>query len=84
MISAFEKKDFVAAELFDSQLGFMTPIAKGFLTEMGIEAASVGVQILGGHGYIRGNKQEQIYRDVRISAIWEGTTQIQVYCIPPI
>lgn len=61
----------------DDRLGFMTPILKGFLTETGIEAASLGVQLYGGHGYIKSNKQEQVYRDVRISAIWEGTTGIQ-------
>lgn len=61
----------------DDRLGFMTPILKGFLTEAGIEAASLGVQLYGGHGYIKSNKQEQVYRDVRISAIWEGTTGIQ-------
>ena len=33
----------------------------------------------GGHGYIKSNKQEQILRDVRISTVWEGTTQIQVH-----
>lgn len=55
----------------------MTPILKGFLTERGIEAANLGIQIYGGHGYIKGNHQEQILRDTRISAIWEGTTGIQ-------
>ena len=34
-------------------------------------------QVYGGHGYVRSNKQEQILRDVRISTVWEGTTQIQ-------
>lgn len=61
----------------DDQLGFMTPILKGYLTEMGVEAANIGIQLYGGHGYIKSNKQEQVLRDVRISAIWEGTTGIQ-------
>merc|ERR1719387_2249005 len=56
---------------------FLTPILKGFLTEVGVEAANLGIQVYGGHGYIKSNKQEQILRDVRISAVWEGTTQIQ-------
>ena len=63
----------------ENRLGFMTPILKGFLTERGIEAANLGIQLYGGHGYIHSNKQEQVLRDVRISAIWEGTTGIQVY-----
>jgi alkylation response protein AidB-like acyl-CoA dehydrogenase len=33
-------------------LGFLTPIAKAFLTENGYESASPGMQVLGGHGYI--------------------------------
>lgn len=78
MIDAHEKGDFATANAIDAKMGFMTPIVKGFLTEIGIEAASMGIQVFGGHGYIKGNRQEQIYRDVRISAIWEGTTQIQV------
>jgi hypothetical protein len=69
--------DLENAHLFEAQLGLMTPILKGFLTERGIEAANLGIQIYGGHGYIKGNHQEQILRDTRISAIWEGTTGIQ-------
>jgi len=61
----------------DDRLGFLTPILKGFLTEMGCEAANLGVQVYGGHGYVKSNKQEQVVRDVRIAPVWEGTTQIQ-------
>lgn len=70
-------KDDKAAKRYDDRLGFLTPILKGFLTERGIEAASMGMQVYGGHGYILENKQEQIARDVRIAALWEGTTGIQ-------
>uniref|UniRef100_A0A7S3PLQ9 Acyl-CoA dehydrogenase n=1 Tax=Aplanochytrium stocchinoi TaxID=215587 RepID=A0A7S3PLQ9_9STRA len=65
------------AKKLDDRLGFLTPILKGFLTEAGLEAANMGVQVYGGHGYIKSNHQEQIVRDVRIGSIWEGTTQIQ-------
>ena len=61
----------------DDRMGFLTPILKGFLTEVGTEVANIGVQVYGGHGYVRSNQQEQILRDVRISTVWEGTTQIQ-------
>ena len=44
---------------------------------MGCEAANLGIQIFGGHGYIKSNKQEQVVRDARIAPVWEGTTQIQ-------
>ena len=67
-----------AAKKLDDRLGFLTPILKGFLSESGVEASNMGIQVFGGHGYIKSNKQEQIARDVRISALWEGTTQIQV------
>ena len=69
--------DVATAKAIEDRLGFLTPILKGFLTEVGIEAANMGIQVYGGHGYIKSNKQEQIVRDSRISAVWEGTTQIQ-------
>ena len=69
--------DDAAAKRLDDQLGFLTPILKGFLTEMGKEAADHGMQVWGGHGYIKDNGLEQVYRDVRIASLWEGTTQIQ-------
>lgn len=61
----------------DALLSLLTPIAKGFMTETGLEAASVGVQVYGGHGYIREWGMEQNLRDARISTIYEGTTGIQ-------
>merc|ERR1719473_1746662 len=61
----------------DDRMGFLTPILKGFLTEIAVDAANMGIQVYGGHGYIKSNKQEQVMRDVRIAAIWEGTTGIQ-------
>ena len=61
----------------DGELGFFTPILKGFLTEMGLEAANLGMQVFGGHGYIQDHGMEQIVRDARISTLYEGTTGIQ-------
>jgi len=72
-----QKGDEKGAHAIDERLGFLTPILKGFLTEAGKEAADLGIQVYGGHGYIKDNKAEQVYRDVRIAALWEGTTQIQ-------
>jgi len=69
--------DHVGAKAYDEKLAFLTPILKGFLTEAGKEAADLGIQAYGGHGYIKDNKAEQVYRDVRIASLWEGTTQIQ-------
>jgi len=61
----------------DELLGFLTPIAKAFLTEMGNEAANQGMQVFGGHGFISEWGMEQIVRDARIGTIYEGTTGIQ-------
>lgn len=61
----------------DDKLGFLTPILKAFLTEMGTESANTGIQVFGGHGYIKEWGMEQILRDVRISTLYEGTTGIQ-------
>ncbi len=61
----------------DELLSFLTPIAKAFLTEVGYESANHGVQVYGGHGFIREWGMEQIVRDTRIALLYEGTTQIQ-------
>ena len=55
----------------------LTPICKAFMTETGLEAANLGLQCFGGHGYIREYGMEQNVRDARISTIYEGTTYIQ-------
>lgn len=70
-------KDLGARKLADSKLAFLTPIAKAFLTETGFESANYGVQVFGGHGYIREWGMEQNVRDSRISTLYEGTTGIQ-------
>lgn len=61
----------------DELLGFLTPIAKAFLTEVGCESTNQGMQVFGGHGYIAEWGMEQIVRDARIGTIYEGTTGIQ-------
>jgi len=61
----------------ETLLALLTPIAKGFLSEISLEATSNGVQVLGGHGYICEWGMEQEYRDTRITAIYEGTNGIQ-------
>ena len=61
----------------DDLLAFLTPIAKAFLTETGFESANLGMQVYGGHGFIRDNGMEQNVRDARIATIYEGTTGIQ-------
>ncbi len=61
----------------EQELSLLTPIAKAFLTETGFEAANLGMQVFGGHGYIREWGMEQNVRDARIAMIYEGTTGVQ-------
>ena len=61
----------------ETELALLTPIAKGFLTEISLEATANGMQIFGGHGFIKEWGMEQEYRDTRITAIYEGTNGIQ-------
>ncbi|MBA4286755.1 MAG: acyl-CoA dehydrogenase [Xanthomonadaceae bacterium] len=77
MTNGIIENDKAKYDLWDDRLGFFTPILKGFLTELGTEAASIGMQVFGGHGYIREHGMEQILRDARISTLYEGTTGIQ-------
>ena len=64
-------------EKYHLLLEILTPIAKSYPSEMGIEAISQGLQCLGGSGYCDDYPLEQYYRDARIHPIHEGTTGIQ-------
>ncbi len=59
------------------RVALLTPIAKAFFTDTGLESTVLGQQVLGGHGYVREWGQEQLVRDVRIAQIYEGTNGIQ-------
>jgi alkylation response protein AidB-like acyl-CoA dehydrogenase len=61
----------------EALVSLLTPVAKAFLTDLGLESTVHGQQVLGGHGYIREWGQEQLVRDVRITQIYEGTNGIQ-------
>jgi len=61
----------------DELLALMTPITKGFMTEVGFEGANLAMQVFGGHGYIAEWGVEQHVRDARIAMIYEGTNGIQ-------
>ena len=60
-----------------SRAAFLTPIAKSFGTEIGCRVAELGIQVHGGMGYIEESGAAQYYRDVRVTAIYEGTNGIQ-------
>ena len=72
-----DRADEARAKEADDLMALLTPIAKAFVTETGFEAANHGVQIFGGHGFIREWGMEQIVRDARIAMLYEGTTGIQ-------
>ena len=77
MVNGILENDPKKFKEWDDRLGFFTPILKGFLTELGLESANLGMQVFGGHGYIREHGMEQIARDARIATLYEGTTGIQ-------
>ncbi|NRA71489.1 MAG: acyl-CoA dehydrogenase C-terminal domain-containing protein [Gammaproteobacteria bacterium] len=58
-------------------VALLTPVAKAFFTDLGLESTVLGQQVYGGHGYIREWGMEQLVRDVRIAQIYEGTNGIQ-------
>jgi len=58
-------------------VSLMTPVVKSFFTEMGMEITSDAMQIHGGYGYTKDQGIEQLYRDNRITPIYEGTNSVQ-------
>jgi len=62
---------------YQNIIDFLTPIVKGHTTDVGVEVASLGVQVHGGMGFIEETGAAQYYRDVRIASIYEGTNGIQ-------
>jgi alkylation response protein AidB-like acyl-CoA dehydrogenase len=71
------EKDAAKVADAETRLALLTPIAKALLSELGFECTSHGIQILGGHGFIKEWGMEQLVRDTKISCIYEGTTGIQ-------
>ena len=71
-----EKTD-AARKAWHERASLLTPVAKAFSTDIGIEVASLGVQVHGGMGFIEETGAAQHFRDARIAAIYEGTNGIQ-------
>ena len=69
--------DAAARQAASKRAALLIPIVKAFFTDMGQEVASLGVQVYGGHGYIREWGMEQLMRDSRITQLYEGTNGIQ-------
>ena len=55
----------------------MTPVVKSMFTDLGMEITSEAMQIHGGYGYTKDQGIEQLYRDNRITPIYEGTNSVQ-------
>ncbi|WFS01453.1 acyl-CoA dehydrogenase [Rhizobium tumorigenes] len=60
-----------------SRAALLTPIAKAFATDCGVDVASLGIQVHGGMGYIEETGAARLWRDARIAPIYEGTNGIQ-------
>jgi alkylation response protein AidB-like acyl-CoA dehydrogenase len=60
-----------------AMVDLLIPVVKGWSTEMGVEVASLGIQVHGGMGFIEETGAAQHLRDARITTIYEGTTGIQ-------
>ena len=65
------------AKHWQERANLLTPIAKAFSTDVGVEVASLGVQVHGGMGFIEETGAASLYRDARIAPIYEGTNGIQ-------
>ena len=75
--AAEERGDADARKFWQERANLLTPIAKAFSTDIGVEAASIGVQIHGGMGFIEETGAARLLRDARIAPIYEGTNGIQ-------
>jgi hypothetical protein len=62
---------------WQDRAGLLTPLAKAFPTDIGVEVASLGIQVHGGMGFIEETGAAGFYRDARIAPIYEGTNGIQ-------
>jgi len=74
---ATKSEDPAEAQAADDLVALLTPIVKGYLTDMSTEIGNECLQVYGGHGYIAEWGMEQYVRDARIAQIYEGTNGIQ-------
>jgi len=75
-VSLHHKDNKIKEEALDL-VSLMTPIVKSLFTDMGMEITSDAMQIFGGYGYTKDQGIEQLYRDNRITPIYEGTNSVQ-------
>ena len=75
-VSLYHKDEKIREEASDL-VSLMTPVVKSLFTDMGVEITNDAMQIFGGYGYTKDQGIEQLYRDNRITPIYEGTNSIQ-------
>ena len=75
--AAIDMQSATGSSDWGAKAAFLTPIAKAFGTETGMRVSEMGVQVHGGMGFIEETGAAQFYRDVRVTAIYEGTNGIQ-------
>jgi len=75
-VSLHHKDNKIKEEASDL-VSLMTPVVKSLFSDMGMEITSDAIQIFGGYGYTKDQGIEQLYRDNRITPIYEGTNSIQ-------
>jgi len=75
-VSLHHKDKKIKEEALDL-VSLMTPVVKSLFTDMGMEITSEAIQIFGGYGYTKDQGIERLYRDNRITPIYEGTNSIQ-------
>ena len=74
---AHKHPDDVVRQRHQARVDLLIPVLKGWCTELGVEIASLGIQVHGGMGFIEETGASQYLRDARIAPIYEGTTGIQ-------
>jgi len=75
-VSLYHKDEKTRQEASDL-VSLITPVVKSLFTDMGMEITSDAMQIFGGYGYTKDQGIEQLYRDNRITPIYEGTNSVQ-------
>ena len=75
-VSLYHKDEKIKQEASDL-VSLMTPVVKTMFTDMGMEITSEAMQVHGGYGYTKDQGIEQLYRDNRITPIYEGTNSVQ-------
>lgn len=64
-------------EKYQGLIDVLIPVGKGYVSDRAVEMCNMGIQVFGGYGYIAEYPMEQLFRDVRITPIYEGTNGIQ-------